>query len=68
MLDGQMLDGQMLVSSVGVYIGGCHMKALVYTGPNSLEIRDEPDPVASGEDVVVRVDSVGICGSGRREN
>jgi 2-desacetyl-2-hydroxyethyl bacteriochlorophyllide A dehydrogenase len=39
------------------------MKALVYTGPNSLEIRSEPDPVAAGEDVVVRVDSVGICGS-----
>jgi 2-desacetyl-2-hydroxyethyl bacteriochlorophyllide A dehydrogenase len=39
------------------------MKALVYTGPNSLEIRNEPDPVAAGADVVVRVESVGICGS-----
>jgi threonine dehydrogenase-like Zn-dependent dehydrogenase len=39
------------------------MKALVYTGPNSLELRDEPDPVAADDDVVVRVDAVGICGS-----
>jgi threonine dehydrogenase-like Zn-dependent dehydrogenase len=39
------------------------MQALVYTGPNSLEIRTEPDPAAAGEDVVVRVESVGICGS-----
>lgn len=38
------------------------MKALVYTGPKTLVIRDEPDPQAN-EDVVVKVDVCGICGS-----
>jgi L-iditol 2-dehydrogenase len=38
------------------------MKALVYTGPNTLVFRDEPDPQAN-EDVVVKVDVCGICGS-----
>lgn len=39
------------------------MKALVYTGPNSLVYRDEPDPVAEPGEVLVRVEAVGICGS-----
>ena len=39
------------------------MKALVYTGPNSLAFRDEPDPVPGNDEVVVRVEAVGICGS-----
>lgn len=39
------------------------MKALVYTGPNCLVFRDEPDPVPCNDEVVVRVDAVGICGS-----
>lgn len=39
------------------------MKALVYTGPESLEIRDVPDPEARAGEVVVAIDSVGICGS-----
>jgi threonine dehydrogenase-like Zn-dependent dehydrogenase len=39
------------------------MKALVYTGPNSLVYRDEPDPVAEPGEVIVRVEAVGICGS-----
>jgi threonine dehydrogenase-like Zn-dependent dehydrogenase len=39
------------------------MKALVYVGPNSLEYRDEPDPVAQAGEVIVRVEAVGICGS-----
>lgn len=38
------------------------MKALVYTGPKTLVVRDEPDPQAN-EDVIVRVDVCGICGS-----
>ncbi len=38
------------------------MKALVYTGPESLEYRDEPDPV-SNSDVTVKVAACGICGS-----
>ena len=39
------------------------MKALVYTGPNSLAFRDEPNPVPLNDEVVVKVDAVGICGS-----
>jgi threonine dehydrogenase-like Zn-dependent dehydrogenase len=39
------------------------MKALVYTGPNSLVFRDEPDPVPQAAEVLVRVEAVGICGS-----
>ena len=39
------------------------MKALVYTGPNSLVFRDEPDPVPQAGEVLVRVEAVGICGS-----
>lgn len=38
------------------------MKALVYTGPETLVFREEPDPQAN-EDVVVKVDVCGICGS-----
>lgn len=38
------------------------MKALVYTGPKTLVVREEPDPQAN-EDVVVKVDVCGICGS-----
>ncbi len=38
------------------------MKALVYTGPKTMVFRDEPDPQAN-EDVVVKVDVCGICGS-----
>ena len=39
------------------------MKALVYTEPNALEWRDEPEPMPGNDEVVVRVDAVGICGS-----
>jgi len=39
------------------------MKALVYTGPNQLVVREVPDPQPHNDEVVVRVDSVGICGS-----
>ncbi|MDP3255882.1 zinc-binding dehydrogenase [Bosea sp. (in: a-proteobacteria)] len=39
------------------------MKALVYTGPNGLVVRDEPDPVPQADEVLVRVEAVGICGS-----
>ena len=38
------------------------MKALVYTGPESLEYRDEPDPV-SNADILVKIVACGICGS-----
>ena len=39
------------------------MKALVYTGPETLEHRDVPDPRPGAGEVEVRVESVGICGS-----
>jgi len=39
------------------------MKALVYKGPERLEFQDMPDPVPLGEEQLVKVDSVGICGS-----
>jgi threonine dehydrogenase-like Zn-dependent dehydrogenase len=39
------------------------MKALVYDGVETLGFRDMPDPVRRGEDALVRVEAVGICGS-----
>jgi 2-desacetyl-2-hydroxyethyl bacteriochlorophyllide A dehydrogenase len=39
------------------------MKALVYTQPNEVAYRDEPDPQAAPGEVLIRVDAVGICGS-----
>lgn len=41
------------------------MKALVYTGPESLEYRDVDDPQVDTDtdEVLIRVESVGICGS-----
>ncbi len=39
------------------------MKALVYTGPESVEFRDVVDPQAANDGVVVKIDAVGICGS-----
>jgi L-iditol 2-dehydrogenase len=39
------------------------MKALVYTGPQALALRDEPDPAPAADEVLVRIEAVGICGS-----
>lgn len=39
------------------------MKALVYTAPEELEYRDEPDAEARAGEVLVRVEAAGICGS-----
>ncbi|HEX5628258.1 MAG TPA: alcohol dehydrogenase catalytic domain-containing protein, partial [Usitatibacteraceae bacterium] len=39
------------------------MKALVYTAPNQVVHRDEPDPSPGPGDVLIRVEAVGICGS-----
>ena len=39
------------------------MKALVYTQPNTLLLREEPEPSPRNDEVLVRVDAVGICGS-----
>ncbi len=39
------------------------MKALVYTGPETLDYREMPDPAPREGEHLIRVDSVGICGS-----
>lgn len=39
------------------------MKALVYIGPEALELQDVPEPQASPGDLLVRILAVGICGS-----
>jgi len=39
------------------------MKALVYTNPNEVTYRDEPDPTWAADEVVLDIDAVGICGS-----
>ncbi len=39
------------------------MKALVYTAPQTLDYRDEPEPVPAAGEALVRIDAVGICGS-----
>ena len=39
------------------------MRALVYTGPETVELQEVPEPVAGPGDVVVQVAACGICGS-----
>ena len=39
------------------------MKALVYTKPNELVYRDEPDPAPGEGQVLIKVEASGICGS-----
>ena len=39
------------------------MKALVYTAPNEVTYREEPEPICGAGEVLIRVDAVGICGS-----
>ena len=39
------------------------MKALIYTAPSALEFADAPDPAPQAGDALIKVDSVGICGS-----
>ena len=39
------------------------MKALVYTSPNEVTFRDEPEPSAAPGEVMLGIDAVGICGS-----
>ena len=39
------------------------MKALVYTGTESMAFQDMPTPEPTDGEVLIRVDSVGICGS-----
>lgn len=39
------------------------MKAMVYTKPYEMVLRDEPDPSPAAGEALIRVDAVGICGS-----
>ncbi|TMV46410.1 galactitol-1-phosphate 5-dehydrogenase [Paenibacillus mesophilus] len=39
------------------------MKALVWTGVETMEVRDTERPVCGSDDVLIRVEAVGICGS-----
>lgn len=39
------------------------MRALLYTGPNQIELTDLPAPVPAEDEVLVAVHAVGICGS-----
>ena len=39
------------------------MKALVYTGPNQVRYRDEPDPQPAEGEVLIHIEAAGICGS-----
>ena len=39
------------------------MKALVYKGPEQLDFQEMPKPMPIGEEKLIKIDSVGICGS-----
>jgi threonine dehydrogenase-like Zn-dependent dehydrogenase len=39
------------------------VKALVFTAPATVELRDEPEPTVAGDETLVHVRSAGICGS-----
>jgi threonine dehydrogenase-like Zn-dependent dehydrogenase len=39
------------------------MKALVFTGPGTVEMQDVPEPEVASGDVLIHVRSAGICGS-----
>jgi 2-desacetyl-2-hydroxyethyl bacteriochlorophyllide A dehydrogenase len=39
------------------------MKALVYTQPNEMQLLEHPAPVLAPDEVILKIDAVGICGS-----
>lgn len=39
------------------------MKALVYTGPEKMQLQERPYPKLEEGEVILRIDAVGICGS-----
>src|SRR5262245_26471860 len=39
------------------------MKALVYTAPNEVTYRDEPEPSPAAGELLIQIEAVGICGS-----
>lgn len=42
---------------------GENMKALVYTANQEMTFRDEPEPQVENGDALIKIESVGICGS-----
>ena len=39
------------------------MQALVYTGTNKIDFREEKDPIAKPGETLIKVKASGICGS-----
>ena len=39
------------------------MQALVYTAPNEVQLQDRPEPSMAADEVLLRIDAAGICGS-----
>tara|TARA_B100000035_G_scaffold307628_1_gene311166 strand:- start:3579 stop:4562 length:984 start_codon:yes stop_codon:yes gene_type:complete len=39
------------------------MKALIYDGPESLSFQDAPDPVPKDNELLIKIEACGICGS-----
>lgn len=39
------------------------MKALVWEAASTMRLRDEPEPTATGDEIVIKVGHAGICGS-----
>ena len=39
------------------------MKALVYTANQEMTYREEPEPEVTNGDALIKIESVGICGS-----
>jgi 2-desacetyl-2-hydroxyethyl bacteriochlorophyllide A dehydrogenase len=39
------------------------MKALVYTNPDEMQFMEQADPVCADNEVLLKIDAVGICGS-----
>jgi alcohol dehydrogenase len=39
------------------------MRALVYTNPNEMQLLDRPYPSLEKDEVIIKIESVGICGS-----
>ena len=53
----------MLMADSQPFKKACLMKALVFTGKEEMEIRDEPMPIAGAGESLVKIHAAGICGS-----
>ena len=40
-----------------------HMKAIVYDAPRQFQYKDVPEPKIESDDVLVRIDACGLCGT-----